>query len=699
VTFKAVKLYPPASAIPRENAKQFVGTLRALLRERPAVRLVVTKDAFLFEGLPVLPEQPAFAAFVREFYSRKLADIRFHSGVTEQDTVSFLGILLEDSAEIDGAGGFESRLWERQVDSITVGMVATKIIDAVIADGIEQTVVEGEQWPPEDAHIEELLSAASTLHPKEQRFLVRFMTSPKLVSRYLQDAALSRGPASAVPLLAERIATMARMAHGELAEDQPSIFRSIAESIMALDSETRHRLLVDRLLSDARVDDSIAEVIRQLDLEEICQALAEGLSPDPVSREGISRALRNLALISMAAKDEVAEAARSTFIGAGATTGEVDSILEAALPTRLQMADKPEEREETSLDGVLKLIDLAPSRDLAPDEDDEELHNLRDEAHAGVSDGDVLMTFVTLSTLERRPDVFSSLMSLVEENLGMLLEWGEFEIAADAASALSALTHDESLDEAQRSRVDETLRDLSHPAQIRLIARAMRVFRSDSPEHTTCRRLLAILGGHAIGPLLEVLADEPDMGARKALVDLVADIAPGHVQRLGEKVTDPRWYFVRNVVGILGGTRGSDTLPYLGRTLRHPDARVRRETIRALSNVQDRLSEEMLIAALSDEDAQNVRLSARYLGTIGAHGATAALIAVARGDGRGNREVGPRVEAVEALGRIGGPEATAALADLAGRRGIFRPGRVREIRAAAESALAALEPGSRGGAR
>lgn len=699
VTFKAVNLYPPSSTIPRENAREVVGTLRALLRERSAVRLVVTKEGLLFEGLPILPKQAAFITFAREFYSRKVCDVRFHSGVSEQDVVAFLGIILEDPAEIDGAGGFESRLWDRQIDSITVGEVATKIIDAPVSDALEQTPVESEQWPPDDVRIEELLAMAHALRPRDQRLLVRFMASPKLVSRYLHDAVLSRGPASAVSMLAERVTTMARVAHGELAEDRSALFRSVAEAIMALDSGTRHRLLVDRLLADARIDDAVAEVIRQLDLEEICRALAEGLSPDPVSRDGISRALRNLALISMASKDEVADVARAAFHGVGESAEAVDELLEQALPTRLHIARKVEEHETTTLDGILKLIDLAPSRDLVSDEDDEELQLLREEAHAGVSDGDVLMTLVTLTTLERRPELFGSLIALVEDNLVMLLEWGEFEIAADAASALSALASDTSLDDAQHARVDETIDTLAQPDQIRIIAKAMRVFRPDSPEHATCRRLLSILGGHAIGPLLEVLAEEQDMGARKALVDLVSDIAPGYVQRLGEKVTDPRWYFVRNVVSILGGTRGSDVLPYLSRTLRHPDARVRRETIRALSNVQDRLSEEMLVAALSDEDPQNVRLSARYLGTTNARGATTALIAVARGDGRGNRDVGPRVEAIEALGRIGAPEARAALTELAGRRAILRPGRVREIRAAAESALAALEARGEGGAR
>ena len=98
----------------------------------------------------------------------------------------------------------------------------------------------------------------------------------------------------------------------------------------------------------------------------------------------------------------------------------------------------------------------------------------------------------------------------------------------------------------------------------------------------------------------------------------------------------------------------------------------------------------MLVAALGDDDEQNVRLAARYLGTSGVRGAVRALSEVARGDGRGNRDIGPRVEAIEALGRIGDPAAKPVLEDLARQRALMRSGRLREVRTAATSALAVL---------
>jgi HEAT repeat protein len=99
----------------------------------------------------------------------------------------------------------------------------------------------------------------------------------------------------------------------------------------------------------------------------------------------------------------------------------------------------------------------------------------------------------------------------------------------------------------------------------------------------------------------------------------------------------------------------------------------------------------MLVASLADDDVQNVQLAARYLGESGARGAVPALGAVARGEGRGSRDTGPRVEAIEALGRIGAVEALPTLEGLAGRRSLLGGGRSKELRAAAEAAIAAIK--------
>ena len=181
------------------------------------------------------------------------------------------------------------------------------------------------------------------------------------------------------------------------------------------------------------------------------------------------------------------------------------------------------------------------------------------------------------------------------------------------------------------------------------------------------------------------------MAARKSLVDLLSTMANDYIPQFGACLSDSRWYFVRNVVAILGAAKSSAVLIYLERTLRHSDERVRRETIRALSGIHDRLAIEMLAASLHDDDVQNVQLAARYLGQAGVLTSVPALEEVARGQGRGNRDTGPRVEAIEALGRLGATQALPTLEALAGKRSLLDGGKSKDLRAAATAAIGAIK--------
>lgn len=693
VSFKATKLYPPSSEIPLETASDLLRMLRELLREQPDLRFQVTKEALLYNAFPVLPDSGPFEQFAREFYNRNLAEVRFHAGATPREIVSFLRVLQEIPGAVQAAGGFEQRLWDQQVDGITVRMVSTKIVDTELQDESEIPVA-GEEWPPSRQRLDELIDAAYNARPRDQRMLVRFVQNPRLVSRYLNElASEGRGGRPLVNLIAGRIVSLAHAALAELTEEQPELFRSLAESLLSLDPELRRSVLVERLLPDSRLDDAVASVMRQFELSELCRALVEGMGTDPVSRDGLSRAIRNLAVIGLHPKEDVLSAAEHAMREAGADEHTVTTVLQGAAPSQLKVPPAHADRAD-SVESILRLVDLAP---VANEAIDEGVTQLRAEVADGISDGDILVGIVTLVTIERRPQMFGSLMSVVEDSVGMLLEWGEYADAAAAAAALRSLDGDQTLEPSQRTRVRDALASMAQPKYMRDVAAGVRVHAEGTPEHEQCKALITSLGDLAIVPLMEVLADEPDMAARKALVDMISRMAKGHITELGERTADPRWYFVRNLVNIMGSTRDPAVLPHLNRTLRHHDARVRRETIRAVAAIRDRLSPEMLAAALTDDDTQNVALAARYLGSLRATQAVAALATVARGEGRGNRDVAARIEAIEALGVLATPDAEAAVVDVSQQRSLIRGGRNREVQAAAEAALARIARARREG--
>ncbi|MDY0339699.1 MAG: HEAT repeat domain-containing protein [Coriobacteriia bacterium] len=686
VVYKAAKLYPPTSDIPVESADEAIRQLRVLLQSTPELLFQVAKEGLIYNAHPVLPGLVSFERFARECYQRRLSEIRFHSGASPEELIAFCRVLLEPSGELAAAGGVEQRLWDLQVDGVTVRSVSTKIIDAGL-DEAEVPADQQEVWPPSHERIDELVDAAYGVRPRDQRLLVRFVQSPRLVSRYLQDLASSgRGGRPLTNYITGKVVSMAHAATVELVEDQPALYRSIAEALLELEPSLRREVFMERLIPESRVDEAVASVLRQFEVSELCNALVEGVSSDPVSADGLSRAIRNLALISMQPKEAILSAASDAMTEEGFDEETIATVLDDAAPTQIRINDKASDGAK-DVESIVKLLGLAP---VARGAADTESMALRAEVAEGISDSDVLLSIVTLLTIERRPDMFASLMRIVEDGLGLLLGRGEFVEAADAVGMLEALEHDGSLDHIQQLGIDAALRAMAEPRRLRDVMMALQFHHQDTPEADACRRLMRCLGARTIGPLLEVLADEPDMAARKSLVDIISSLASGHVGELGSKLSDPRWYFVRNVVSILGATRDRSVLPLLARTLRHSDVRVRRETVRAAAGVRDKLAEEMLVAALADEDPQNVGLAARYLGTLGVREAVPSLATVARGEGRGSRDTGARVEAIEALGRLGTADAAAALRDVARQRTFLAGGRTREIRAAAEAALSNL---------
>ena len=676
VTYKAVMLYPPSSNIPRENGDMVAEQLKQIVATRPEVTLVVAKDQLLFEDAVVFPGQPAFSALAQEFYNRGVADMRFHAGASGQDFVAFLSLLRVSPAEIASGGGFETRLWDQIVDTITVTDARLQVRDEIALEPLEDRV--------EAAEVERVLEDHLAGKPIERRVLVRVVGNSSAVGTYLRQQLAGAGGGEGLD--AVRLKELAHIAAEQAASERSALFAAIAEAIDSLDPPAKRALLIDYALPEARTDDALATIVRRVDVDEVCRMLVEGLGASSTSRDGFVRAVRTLAMISASDRSDVLNAAGAAMRGAGMSDPDVGEVLEAASPTRLTIsAGAAAPREEKDAEAIFGLMDLAPLKQWGS-EGDPALQALEREARQGATDGDIVATLVALATVAPDSDRWAAVMSVLEDSLELLVARGEFDVASDAAQAFRIASANEAFSPVQRNRLKDAIGLLTRPDDVRALTKALRVFEPDSDAHLAALRLLGLLGDSAIDPLFVLLADEPDMSTRKSLVELLSELAGHHVDRVVSHLSDPRWYVVRNVVTVLRATKDPSVVHHLSRTLRHPDPRVRRESIRALVGITDRAASNLLVSALTDEDAQNVQLAARYLGLARVQGAVPALMQVARGEGKGNRDIAPRVEAVEALGRMGSPEALAVVSDLAAKRVL--KGQPREVRAAAESAMA-----------
>ncbi len=112
------------------------------------------------------------------------------------------------------------------------------------------------------------------------------------------------------------------------------------------------------------------------------------------------------------------------------------------------------------------------------------------------------------------------------------------------------------------------------------------------------------LGEPAVELLNLVLAESQQRRNRRAIAEAIADMCRAHPERLAPFLTDRRWYVVRNIVHILGWIGGESIVGLLQVALRHPEPRVRQETVAALGQVDVKLARPLLLKALEGADTR-----------------------------------------------------------------------------------------------
>jgi HEAT repeat protein len=684
VANKAVSLYPPASEIPLQSATDAVTALDDALAGAPDLVFGVAKRGLFFEDMPVLPRQESVGAFSLELYNRRLALVFFQAGTDVKDILAFLTILQFSPEDVRAGGGFEAMMQEQGTGAVTVVETQVTLVEqsadattgAEVSDDTAASDAYTRPEAPRRVHVE----------------LARIIGDQAAVRDYLTQRIDADGEELTISGLNRRFSELAQLAAERPGPAADDFVRQFAGALWALEPSTRRELLETEMLPQARKSVSLGSVIRRIDVEEITRMLAEGEESFDERRGGFTRALRNLVQVSHTGRQQVASAAAAAMAGAGAGEQTIREVVAEAAPTRLTVRGAPLSAKSLGSEAglALRLIEHAPLSTTLSPEEDREVAALRQEAEIGVTDADLIAALVTLASQESTEVHFAGTMAVLEDSLDVLVARGEFETAAEAAMMLMATAKNASLTPAQHRRLESAISRFARPEDMRGIVQTLRLHQPGQSEYEAAEQLLGTLGALAIHPLLELLADEQDRGERKGLVDLISRNAEKYVTELSTHVSDNRWYFVRNVVAILGSTKSPAALGALERTLRHNDARVRRETIRALSLIPDRMAIQMLMAVLSDDDANNVQLAARHLGLRGMHEAVRGLEQVAKGEGRGNRENGPRVEAIEALGKIGSIESIPILEAMARKRSLIGAAKTRELRVAATAALAAI---------
>src|SRR3990170_1634779 len=272
-------------------------------------------------------------------------------------------------------------------------------------------------------------------------------------------------------------------------------------------------------------------------------------------------------------------------------------------------------------------------------------------------------------------------------HLSWMVDQQEFPLLA---AALERLKRTAATTEGTRSTLAAGIvrRVTEHPLLDRLLA-ALWAGRETRVEQEG-RAGLEVLAGDAGIPLVRVLGGEPRAGMRAILCDLLVGIGRDYVRELAGFIADDRWYLVRNIANILGRLQSPEVAVHLERVIDHPEYRVRREVADALARLGTEEAQSLLIRLLDDND-QRIQLRAlQALNAWGTRRALQKLLALVEGPDPLNRFFALKAGALEALERLGAPEALPVLKRLA-RSPIAIGQHRRELRDLARRAVLAIE--------
>jgi hypothetical protein len=203
-------------------------------------------------------------------------------------------------------------------------------------------------------------------------------------------------------------------------------------------------------------------------------------------------------------------------------------------------------------------------------------------------------------------------------------------------------------------------------------------------------RVLAALGGKSANWIIQRICLAEGLYQRKSLAAALISLGPPAIPSLAAMLRDERWYVVRNMVSILGEIRRPECVAALRRPLYHGDARVRKETIRALTKIGGEAAEGGLIQLLEERDQGIVRHAILSLGLIRSSQAVPQFLRLLEKRDPFLKGVGVKKELLVALGRIGDRRVTGVLLKLLKRRGWLAFGRRLELRIAVAATLGAL---------
>jgi hypothetical protein len=211
-----------------------------------------------------------------------------------------------------------------------------------------------------------------------------------------------------------------------------------------------------------------------------------------------------------------------------------------------------------------------------------------------------IYTLLDLLILEDNPEEYAALLTTLKEYFSNLISNANFDMTCNILSTLSQISDIPTLQPSKQKNLEKTIlgvvQDQESIEKIRQMIQNNTINSWDDLLQYT-----SYLGEKAIPVLIDILMQKKAQAIHTKVQSLLLKFGRNNIEILGACLSDDRSQLVNQIIPILSKVK-EKAIPYLKLSLHHPDAEVRRKTVRALSQIGGNEVNSLLSELLSDPD-------------------------------------------------------------------------------------------------
>jgi hypothetical protein len=346
-----------------------------------------------------------------------------------------------------------------------------------------------------------------------------------------------------------------------------------------------------------------------------------------------------------------------------------DFIQETIMPTRLQEATRFEklvEKEKPQMKPMAASVQTTLQEYLGPKMVDQpsQIFVLSEEEVASIKQqmkvekyANPISTLVgilaVILRIEKDDAAFSEMVEILDNVLETLMLRGDFWHSKKILQLFHELMEPQkNLPESQRLRLIQAVDRAGDPQRIHALEPVLNQW--GAKETDQVYEFWLLLNKNALLPLIELLGRLTQMKMRRVICEALIHLGKEDIEPLIQKLGDPRWFVVRNVVYILGKIGQDKVLDNFRKLINHKEVKVRKELLHTLDGMKDNRAQELLVGFLNDPESSLRILAIRSLTSHNYLGALEPLKNMIEEREFVVRDLYEKKEIFEALGKIGG---------------------------------------------